>query len=295
MRHRKAFTLVELLVVIGIIAILIGMLLPTLSRAQEAARKTVCLSNMRTLSDYLKLYSVSYKDAIPVGFMDQKAFSYLLNWNNPNGTKPSQMGLVIVAGLSKDPKAFFCPAEMRDDYAYAPNPVGGFSDNPWPFKTTPGGPHTATGYVSRPIANWPSHTPAMTSSNTGGPLKTPADTGFWLPGDGKGGIAMPRFSKLKGQALLADLMEDKTAILQRHKKGLNVLYGHGGAHWVDLKAIDKSPWRTFQGGSPQLPNWSYNVIFNLAWLDDGQWPGVQIPGTKYEAKGGVWYDLDKAD
>jgi prepilin-type N-terminal cleavage/methylation domain-containing protein len=295
MRHRKAFTLVELLVVIGIIAILIGILLPTLSRAQESARKTVCLSNMRTLSDYLKLYSVSYKDAIPVGFMDQKAFSYLLNWNNSNGTKPSQMGLLIVAGLSKDPKAFFCPSETREEYSYAPNPVGGFSDNPWPFKTTPGGPHTATGYVSRPIANWPSHSSAMISTNTGGGNKTPADSGFWLPGDGKGGIAMPRFSKLKGQALLADIMEDKTAILQRHKKGLNVLYGHGGAHWVDLKVIDKAPWKNMQGYSSQLPNWSYNVGFNLAWLDDGQWPGVGSPGTKYEAKGGVWFDLDKAD
>jgi prepilin-type N-terminal cleavage/methylation domain-containing protein len=295
MRQRKAFTLVELLVVIGIIAILIGILLPTLSRAQESARKTVCLSNMRTLSDYLKLYSVSYKDAIPVGFMDQKAFSYLLNWNNGNGTKPSQMGLLIMAGLSKDPKAFFCPSETREEYSYAPNPVGGFSDNPWPFKTTPGGPHTATGYVSRPIANWPSHSAGMISTNTGGGNKTPADTGFWLPGDGKGGIAMPRFSKLKGQALLADIMEDKTAILQRHKKGLNVLYGHGGAHWVDLKVIDKAPWKNMQGQSSQLPNWSYNVGFNLAWLDDGQWPGVGSPGTKIEPKGGVWFDLDKAD
>lgn len=293
--RRRAFTLVELLVVIGIIAILIGMLLPTLSKAQESARKAVCLSNMRQLSDYLKLYSVQFQDRIPIGFMDQKAFSYLLNWNNGNGTKPSQMGLLVMCGLVKDPKAFYCPSELRDEYSYQPNPTGGFSENPWPFKETTGGPHTATGYVSRPMANWPSHNGAMISTNTGGGPYTPADKGFWLPGDGKGGIAMPRFSKLKGVAILADIMEDKTAILQRHKKGLNVLYGHGGAHWVDLKIIDKAPWKNMQGGSSALPNWSYNIGFNPAWLDDGTWTGVGSPGFKYEARGGVWFDLDKAD
>ena len=54
--NRRGFTLVELLVVIGIIAVLISILLPTLGRARRAARATQCLSNVRQISTSFLLY-----------------------------------------------------------------------------------------------------------------------------------------------------------------------------------------------------------------------------------------------
>src|SRR5688572_12608266 len=67
--QRRAFTLVELLVVISIIALLIALLLPTLSGAREAARSSVCLSNERQLALALSAYSQENKEWWPVGSM----------------------------------------------------------------------------------------------------------------------------------------------------------------------------------------------------------------------------------
>ena len=63
---RRGFTLVELLVVIGVIAVLLGLLFPALGRAREAARTTVCLSNLRQITQAAVMYTSDHENTWPV-------------------------------------------------------------------------------------------------------------------------------------------------------------------------------------------------------------------------------------
>jgi len=78
MRRRvPGFTLIEVLVVVAVIAILIGLLLPTLARSREAARASICLANLRQISALCLLYSSDHNGYGPaIG----QPYARLPNW-----------------------------------------------------------------------------------------------------------------------------------------------------------------------------------------------------------------------
>jgi len=71
-RH-KGFTLIELLVVIAIIALLMGILMPALSKARKQGRDVYCLNNLRQLGVAVQMYTEEYDDFIPRALDNQQA------------------------------------------------------------------------------------------------------------------------------------------------------------------------------------------------------------------------------
>ena len=84
MRPARAFTLIELLVAIAIIALLLGLLLPSLSGARRTAHRTVCISNLRQLQTVNTLYAGNHDGAYAPGASDFR--SNLSRWH---GTRQS--------------------------------------------------------------------------------------------------------------------------------------------------------------------------------------------------------------
>ncbi len=64
-RGKRAFTLVELLVVIGIIALLLAILLPSLARARQSANSVACQSNLRQIALWAFMYAETWKGVLP--------------------------------------------------------------------------------------------------------------------------------------------------------------------------------------------------------------------------------------
>jgi prepilin-type N-terminal cleavage/methylation domain-containing protein len=125
--RRRGFTLVELLVVIGVIAILIGLLMPTLSRARESARRVACLSNARQLATAVTAYVTDNRQFLPEAASSNSIESSLsprargtAAWSSLGGEKyvlPS-IGALLEKYVGRDGNMWRCPSAPEDSFAF---------------------------------------------------------------------------------------------------------------------------------------------------------------------------------
>lgn len=79
---KRAFTLVELLVVIGIIALLIAILLPSLAAARQSSQAVTCMSNMRQIGLAFMQFAMEHRDRLPGGGYLSPPRNTYVAWNN---------------------------------------------------------------------------------------------------------------------------------------------------------------------------------------------------------------------
>jgi prepilin-type N-terminal cleavage/methylation domain-containing protein/prepilin-type processing-associated H-X9-DG protein len=139
----KGFTLVELLVVIGIIALLISILLPSLNRARETANRVKCGSNMRQIGQAILLYANENKGDYPrTIYTPNNGVVYKVDGSNggatrdpfqpPGSTNINDIGqaiFLLIRTQDITPEVFVCPSSNyeKDNYGGSGTPAAGAS------------------------------------------------------------------------------------------------------------------------------------------------------------------------
>lgn len=219
--RRRAFSLVELLVVIGVIALLMGMLLPALMRSRRAAQATVCLANLRQFGQFYFIYANANKDRIPLGTAGDgpDKESYHTAWNYfvwRDGAPSSAAGPLLMSGLIQpgSAKIYYCPLEAIEALA--------FENFEHSFERALAGEKLTilTSYAVRPLRNvWVTDATAKTV----------------------GYPAMHKLVKLKNLALMSEHPQVRPFNHgERAAPYVNTLYADGSVRTVPFKAFEKA-------------------------------------------------------
>lgn len=110
---RKAFTLIELLAVIAIISLLVSILMPSLAKAKELARRAACSGNLHTIAVAAQLYGADFKDWLPWRGQIEGNDPNVANCSWTSDGRLAWQGYLPGYTLKYGGKVFYCPSMSR--------------------------------------------------------------------------------------------------------------------------------------------------------------------------------------
>lgn len=125
MKSRRHFTLIELLTAIGIIAILIGILVPTINKVKDKAKVTKAKTEVKAIETALKLYEQTYgylpftATAVAEAALSLADYSTLITWlqgSNPRGLRMLEVDNDQGQGVMRDPWEAYYRVALDTDY-----------------------------------------------------------------------------------------------------------------------------------------------------------------------------------
>jgi prepilin-type N-terminal cleavage/methylation domain-containing protein len=170
---RTAFTLIELLVVISITALITSILIPSLAKVKEQARRTVCSSHIRQFVFGCHLYASNHDDLLPGGHSDDQLAQNEVTIMLAKETRNELVALIgddqilqcpSLSSPFKDPNGWFIPG---NGYLIGYNYLGGHRETPWvPVADSTIDPNDYEAWVSPQKASAKGHLVLVTELNT---------------------------------------------------------------------------------------------------------------------------------